>query len=94
MPDHVHFFCSPSDDISHELSHFMRRWKSWTSKKIGELGYSRPIWQPGFFDHLLRSNESYGQKWEYVRNNPVRAGFCTQADDWPRQGEVSDLCFL
>ena len=30
--------------------------------------------QEGFFDHLLRSYESYAQKWEYVRENPVRAG--------------------
>jgi REP-associated tyrosine transposase len=27
----------------------------------------RPLWQPGFFDHLLRNDESYSQKWEYVR---------------------------
>ena len=32
------------------------------------------LWQPGFFDHLLRNDESYAQKWEYVRENPVRAG--------------------
>jgi len=25
------------------------------------------IWQRGFFDHLLRSTESYALKWEYVR---------------------------
>ena len=47
-----------------------------------------PIWQPGFFDHVLRSDESYAQKWEYVRDNPVRAGLVAQSDDWPYQGEV------
>jgi hypothetical protein len=35
-------------------------------------GYT-PIWQREFFDHLLRSEESYDQKWNYVRENPVRA---------------------
>jgi len=34
----------------------------------------RPHWQDGFFDHLLRSDESYGEKWNYVLQNPVRAG--------------------
>jgi hypothetical protein len=30
------------------------------------------IWEEGFFDHILRSKESYSQKWNYVRENPVR----------------------
>jgi REP element-mobilizing transposase RayT len=46
------------------------------------------IWQPGFFDHLMRSSESYAQKWIYVRENPVRAELVTRAEDWPYQGEI------
>ena len=30
------------------------------------------LWQPGFFDHLIRHNESYAEKWAYLRENPVR----------------------
>lgn len=47
----------------------------------------RPIWQPGFFDHVLRNGESYSQKWEYVRQNPVRAQPVARGDAWPYQGE-------
>ena len=47
----------------------------------------RPLWQPGFFDHVLRNDESYSQKREYVLKNPVRAGLVPRADDWPYQGE-------
>jgi putative transposase len=46
------------------------------------------IWQPGFFDHLLRTDESYGQKWEYVRMNPVRTGLVSTPEEWPYQGEI------
>jgi len=49
---------------------------------------SRPLWQRGFFDHLLRSEESYGQKWNYVRENPVRAGLAQNPEDWPYAGEI------
>jgi REP element-mobilizing transposase RayT len=49
---------------------------------------NRVRWQPGFFDHLIRNDESYGEKWNYVRENPVRAGLVTNADDWPYQGEI------
>ena len=38
------------------------------------------IWQRGFFDHLLRNSESYAQKWDYVRENPVRAGLVDRAE--------------
>jgi REP-associated tyrosine transposase len=82
MPDYVHFFRAPQRD-STALSQFVGAWKSWTSRRTGPLLQAksgsgvtrRAIWQPEFFDHLIRSNESYDQKWEYVRNNPVRAGF-------------------
>jgi hypothetical protein len=32
-----------------------------------------PLWQKEFFDHLLRSVESYEDKCMYVKQNPVRA---------------------
>lgn len=54
------------------------------------LGHSSrtPLWQPGFFDHLLRNDESYAGKWEYVRENAVRHGLVSDSTAWPYQGEV------
>jgi REP element-mobilizing transposase RayT len=40
-------------------------------------------WQPGCFDRLLRSDESAQQKWEYMRENPVRAALVSVWQDWP-----------
>ncbi len=91
MPDHVHFFCTPELDAK-PLPKFMGSWKEWTSKNIKRvLEIPGPLWQEQFFDHVLRSSESYAQKWGYVRENPVRAGLVTNADDWPWQGEVEAL---
>jgi putative transposase len=81
---------------------FMQKWKQWTSKRIareigvadmGDRGLKRSgtIWQEEFFDHILRSSESYSQKWEYVKENPVRAGLVNNSDDWPFQGEIESL---
>ena len=50
-----------------------------------------PLWQRGCWDRQLRTGESYAQKWEYVRNNPVRKGLVANADDWPYQGELNVL---
>jgi putative transposase len=42
-------------------------------------------WQEGCFDGLLRSDESLSDKWEYLRQNPVRAGLVVNPEDWPFQ---------
>ena len=50
-----------------------------------------PLFQRDCWDRQLRTGESYAQKWEYVRNNPVRKGLVAAADDWPYQGELNVL---
>jgi putative transposase len=56
-----------------------------------ELKLSRRVWQEEFFDHVLRSSESYSQKWDYVKENPVRAGLVKSSKEWPWQGEIEPL---
>jgi putative transposase len=98
MPDHVHFFCRPELDAK-TLPDFVGAWKRWTSRRTHELWKPRSataatvpsLWQREFFDHLLRSGESYGEKWNYVFDNPVRAGLVTAAHDWPFAGEIETL---
>ncbi len=47
--------------------------------------------QADHWDTRLRSGESDDAKWEYVRNNPIRAGLVADAGDWPFQGELNEL---
>jgi REP element-mobilizing transposase RayT len=47
--------------------------------------------QRGGFHHRLRTDESYAQKWQYVRENPVRADLVEQPEDWPYQGRVHEI---
>jgi putative transposase len=95
MPDHVHVFVR----IGHDMT--LRRWESGLKQRLGktlaQLGHKpttipqsklESFWQPGFFDHLLRHDESYAEKWDYVWRNPVRAGLVTNPEDWPYQGEI------
>ena len=55
------------------------------------LGKLQPFGQRGFFDHLIRNTESYAQKWDYVRENPIRAGLVSPTEDWPFQGEIVEI---
>jgi REP element-mobilizing transposase RayT len=82
MPDHLHLFVRGGDDF------ILPRWVAGLKRAISAaLGAGHQLWQPGFFDHVLRSDESYGQKWLYVRDNPVRAGLVSESSAWPYQGE-------
>ena len=91
MPDHVHFFCTPLGDRAKELGQFLGCWKRWTCRQIRKVGLREFNWQAEFFDHLMRSQESYQAKWEYVRANPVRGGLVQRPDDWSFQGEAHSL---
>ena len=84
MPDHLHFFVRGSEGFN--LAQWVNGLKRAISVSLGATK-KRPLWQPGFFDHILRDDESYSQKSKYVRENPVRAGLVTLGDDWLYQGE-------
>ena len=93
MPDHIHLFCAAiSDEVSRPLETFVGNFKEWSAKRLHRaFQISLPIWQAEFFDHVLRSNESHAEKWLYVKDNPVRAGLVTRAEDWKFAGEISEL---
>ena len=90
MPDHVHLFCSPAECPPRSLATWIKFWKSLCAQ-----GWSQPnqlpIWQRHFWDTQLRRGESYDDKWEYVVENPVRAGLVKRSEDWPYQGELNVL---
>jgi hypothetical protein len=67
----MHLFVRGGDDFK------LTQWVNGLKRAISvalEATNKRPLWQPGFFDHVLRNDESYSKKWEYVRENSVRAG--------------------
>jgi len=93
MPDHAHLFVT-FDGQTLSLSEWMKSLKNTLSKALRDTGVASPHWQKGYFDHVLRSAESYSEKWEYVRNNPVRAGLVSRWQDWPYLGEPFALEYL
>ncbi|MDQ2867233.1 MAG: transposase [Verrucomicrobiota bacterium] len=92
MPDHLHLFVA-IDDQQTTLSRWMKSLKNSISKVLRARGVASPHWQKGFFDHASRSEESYEEKWCYVRENPVRAGLVSEWERWPFAGEIYDLRF-
>ena len=90
MPDHLHLFCSPATFPPIPMRRWITYWKSMATRRwpwANEL----PIWQADAWDRQLRSGDSYSEKWNYVRENPVREKLCTTPEAWPFQGELSVL---
>ena len=86
VPDHVHLFIREGEDF--RLGRWVGLLKQALAKASNLPGAKTQLWQEGFFDHVLRSDESYSQKWNYVRENPMRAGLIKSAEEWPYQGEI------
>jgi len=90
MPDHIHLFVKlppPSEN----LSDWIKSLKNFLSRALRFCDVAAPHWQKGFFDHVLRSTESYSEKWFYMVENSVRAGLVTDWAQWPFQGEIQAL---
>jgi len=75
MPDHLHALISFPEQES--MAAVVANFKEMTAKKAGVH------WQGGFFDHRLRTDESFELKAAYIRANPVRAGLVDDAARWP-----------
>jgi len=84
MPDHVHLVVEGRSD-SADLERFVQAWKQKTGFDYSRATGSR-LWQVGYFDHVLRSDESTERHVEYVLGNPVRAGLALTVGEYPFAG--------
>ncbi len=85
MLDHIHLFCAPAEAAIVPLQKWVRFWKSLAAQRW-PVRNDLPVWLRHFWDTQPRRHESYIEKWNYLRQNPVRAGLTAQSDDWPYQG--------
>lgn len=90
LPDHIHLFCAPNTFPPEPLKSWISFWKNHVTRAWPNRNQI-PIWQPEYWDRQLRRGESYGEKWTYVENNPVRHGYAARADEWPYRGELNVL---
>ena len=80
MPDHMHLIIIPREK---NISECMKSIKGFSARKINE-GFSRrgSIWQRGFYDYILDSEEMVISRIRYIEENPVRKGMVRYAEDY------------
>jgi REP element-mobilizing transposase RayT len=86
MPNHVHVLM----ETKAGLSKIVQSWKSytgrWAMEKNAGLGLGVPgeaLWMREYWDRYIRDSDHFDNVRAYIERNPVAAGLCKQASDWP-----------
>ena len=95
MPDHVHLLVEGLSDDS-DLRRLAKRLKQGAAQAYA-YDFGTPLWQEGYFDHVLRAEEDARCVARYILDNPVRAGLVTHPSEYPFLGsgvwELKDLLY-
>jgi REP element-mobilizing transposase RayT len=72
MPNHVHMLIRLSANDERTLNkprigRIIQHFKGYASKRVGF-----PIWQTGFYDHVIRDEKDYLSRWKYIDENPLK----------------------
>jgi putative transposase len=88
MPNHVHVLIEPLAS----LPKIVQSWKSFTGRwalaHAAELGLGVPVsghafWMRDYWDRYIRNERHLAAVIDYIHENPVAAGLCESALDWP-----------
>ena len=87
LPEHMHaIWTLPLNDFD-----FSIRWgkiKAGFTRHCGEahtsaIGHNAGLWQPRFWEHVVRDEADLVAHMDYVHYNPVKHKHVTRAIDWP-----------
>ncbi|MDD5088031.1 MAG: transposase [bacterium] len=59
---------------SHSISSFVAGFKAYTTKLVNELRKApgTRLWQPNYFEHVIRNADQFSRACNYIRTNPLR----------------------
>jgi putative transposase len=83
LPDHLHCIWTMQDDSNHSV-----RWQmiktSFTReyRKQNPEQKNRNIWQPRYWEHVIRDLEDWQRHIDYLHYNPVKHGLVESVNDW------------
>jgi putative transposase len=84
MPDHVHLLVEGRTPDAN-LQTFVKHAKQITGYEHRQR-HAKALWQPSWYDRVLRKEEETREVIKYILLNPVRAGLVKSAADYPLSG--------
>lgn len=76
MSDHLHFIIDCTGDHkgrNYSLGQIMGAFKSLSTRAVWKVGYKGRLWQPNFYEHVIRSDSSLERIRNYILHNPFVA---------------------
>jgi hypothetical protein len=65
--------------------------KGMTTNRSRKIGWHGKLWQPRFYDHIVRAEENLRPIAEYILANPPRKKLVSSQADWPWSGCMAPL---
>jgi putative transposase len=90
MPDHLHFLISPKIEGISVLK-FTDQYKGKTTNRSWAAGWRGKLWQPRYYDYIVRAEEDLYGIAQYILDNAVRKRLVAHPDDWPWSGHMNPL---
>jgi REP-associated tyrosine transposase len=87
MPDHLHLLAHGTRETS-DMTKFVH-----AAKQLSGHAYhartGKRLWQPSYFEHVLREEDDTWGVAAYIVGNPLRAGLVTRVDEYPYLGSCT-----
>jgi putative transposase len=84
MPDHVHLVIEGLTDTA-DLARFAKMAKQRAGAAFA-MATGGPLWQEGYYEHVLRADEDVKRVIRYVLANPVRGELVASPEEYPYLG--------
>jgi putative transposase len=84
LPDHFHWLIKPDNkdgNFSNILQSLKRNF-TLNFKNKHEISTPLKLWQPRFWDHVIRSEDDMEKHINYIHWNPVKHAYVKKPEDW------------
>jgi len=87
LADHVHVLAQTLPNPqggAFDLAEILHSIKSFSAQRINQhRNFQGSLWQDERYDRIVRDEAEFLEKWNYIRNNPVKAGLAATPEDYP-----------
>ncbi len=83
MPDHLYLALEGKEGVN--LIRLMKTFKQISAYRYRQTS-GQPLWQKGYYDHILRKEDDMCGVAQYIFENPVRARLVTSPHEYPFLG--------
>jgi putative transposase len=83
MPDHVHLLMRLNETYGKSLPNWVAAFKRYNARILSMMHDIRPLWQPNYYEHIVRKDEALNKIAEYIIQNPVRKNMVQEWQEYP-----------